>query len=182
MPFPLTTARLLIDPLAEPDVADFVAYRQVPEVARWQSWNPAYSVADARRLIAGQPLSGLPEAGSWVQLGVRDHHRRILYGDVGVHRLETQPATFEIGMTLAPAAQGQGLGSEAVARVLDFLFDEADAHRVVAFCDTRNTASARLLRRTGMRQESSQVEADFFKGEWTTLAGFAVLARERGEH
>ena len=55
---------------------------------------------------------------------------------------------------------------------------QAGAYRVVAFCDARNAPVARLLRRVGMRQESSQVEADYFKGEWTTLDGYAVLARE----
>ena len=30
-----------------------------------------------------------------------------------------------------------------------------------------------------MRQESNQVEADWLKGEWTTLDGYAVLDRER---
>ncbi len=30
----------------------------------------------------------------------------------------------------------------------------------------------------GLRQESRQVDADWFTGEWTTLDGFAVLASE----
>jgi hypothetical protein len=31
-----------------------------------------------------------------------------------------------------------------------------------------------------MRHESREVDADWFKGEWTTLDGYAVLAREHG--
>jgi aminoglycoside 6'-N-acetyltransferase len=48
----------------------------------------------------------------------------------------------------------------------------------VAYCDSRNAPVARLLRRVGMRHESQCVEADCFKGEWATLDGYAVLARE----
>jgi RimJ/RimL family protein N-acetyltransferase len=172
---------VLVEPLGEGDVAAFTAYRREPDVARWQTWDVGYGEADARRLVAGQPADGgLPAPGEWVQLAVRSLDRAVLHGDVAVHKLADQPATFEVGVTLAPAAQGRGLGTEAVRCVLDHLFGEAGAHRVVAFCDARNAPVAALLRRVGMRHESRQVEADWFKGEWTTLDGYAVLAREHG--
>lgn len=177
--YPLTTSRLRIEPLTELDAAAFARYRQSPEVARWQSWEPTYSEADALALIANQPTTDLPAAGSWIQLAIRNPDASMLYGDVAVHRIDGQPNTFEIGVTLAPAAQRQGIGTEAVTRVLDHLFTQAAAHRVVAFCDSRNEPVARLLRRIGFRQESHQIEADYFKGEWTTLDGYAVLASER---
>jgi RimJ/RimL family protein N-acetyltransferase len=175
--------RVLVEPLAEADVAAFTAYRRSPDVARWQSWDAGYAEADAHRLVAGQPAGDLPGPGEWLQLAVRSQDGAVLHGDVAVHRLADQPSTFELGVTLAPEAQGRGLGTEAVRCVLAHLFGDADgggagAHRVVAFCDARNAPVAALLRRVGMRHESRQVEADWFKGEWTTLDGFAVLARE----
>jgi RimJ/RimL family protein N-acetyltransferase len=102
----------------------------------------------------------------------------VLLGDVAVHTLEEQPATYELGVTLAPASQGRGVGTEAVARVIDHLFREADAHRVMAVCDARNAAVARLLTRVGMRHEGRAVEADRFKGEWTSVDTYARLRRE----
>ena len=36
----------------------------------------------------------------------------------------------------------------------------------------------RLLGRVGLRQEAELREADFWKGEWTTLCIYAVLAHE----
>ncbi len=178
MPYPLTTSRLAIEPLQSGDVDAFVAYRRDPEVARWQGWTPDYSESDARLLVATQPATELPDRGGWIQLAVRAARGAMLHGDVAVHVLDDQPDTYEIGVTLAPASQGRGIGSEAVACVLHYLFADAGAHRVIAFCDARNEPVARLLRRIGMRQESRQLDADFFKGEWTTLDGYAVLARE----
>jgi RimJ/RimL family protein N-acetyltransferase len=174
---PLTTRRLVIDPLVAPDLGAFTAYRRDPDVARWQSWDVDYDEDAGHRLVQSQP-PGLPPPGEWLQLAVRSHDRMILHGDVAVHRMPGQPATFEIGVTLAVASQGRGIGSEAVTRVLQHLFAEGAAHRVVAFCDERNAAVARLLRRVGMRQESHQIEADYLKGEWTTVDGYAILARE----
>ena len=129
-------------------------------------------------MIEAQPVGDLPEPGEWTQLAVRDRGDGSLHGDVAVRRLPDQPDTFEIGYTLAPRSQHQGLATEAVRRVLDFLFTEAGAHRVVAFADARNSQSIRLLQRLGLRHESTNVEGDWFKGEWTTLEGYALLARE----
>jgi RimJ/RimL family protein N-acetyltransferase len=169
---------MVIDPLVEADVPEFLAYRQDPAIARWQSWSPDYSHTDALRLINGQPASELPDAGGWIQLALRSADAGKLLGDVAIHRLDSQPDTFEIGITLAAASQGRGLASEALDRVLEFLFVANSAHRVVAQCDARNEPVIRLLRRVGFRQESRQVDADFYKGEWSTLDGYAILANE----
>ena len=174
-----TTARLTIEPLSERDVDAFTEYRRDPDVARYQSWDTDYSVSDAKHLVAAQGDGELPSPGSWLQLAVRETASGRLLGDLALHRLDDQPDTFEIGVTLAPSSQGRGIAAEALGALLDFVFDAEQAHRVIAFCDARNSPVARLLTRLGFRQESSQVDADWFKGEWTTLNGYAMLARER---
>jgi RimJ/RimL family protein N-acetyltransferase len=179
----LTTARLTVDVLSDRDVDAFTEYRRDPEVARYQSWGTDYSRADAERLVAGQPDGRLPSPGSWLQLAVRETVSGALLGDLALHRLDEQPDTFEIGVTLARSSQGRGVASEALRALLDFVFDHEHAHRVVAFCDSRNDSVARLLTRLEFRHESRQIDADWFKGGWTTLDGYALLASERhGEH
>jgi RimJ/RimL family protein N-acetyltransferase len=175
----LTTARLTIEPLAERDVDAFTGYRRDPDVARYQSWGTDYSRADAERLVADQRDGRLPSPGGWLQLAVRKTASEALLGDLALHRLDGQPDTFEVGVTLARSSQGQGIASEALAALLDLVFDREGAHRVVASCDARNDGVARLLTRAGFRRESRQVDADWSKGEWTTLDGYALLASER---
>jgi RimJ/RimL family protein N-acetyltransferase len=175
----LTTARLTIEPLAGRDVDAFTEYRRDPDVARYQSWGTDYSRADAERLVAAQPDGGLPLPGGWVQLAVRETASGGLLGDLALHVLDEQPDTFEVGVTLARSSQGRGIASEALGALLDRVFEHERAHRIVASCDSRNESVARLLRRQGFRQESRQVEADWFKGEWTTLDGYALLAGDR---
>lgn len=175
----LATARLMIEPLAGRDIDAFTEYRQDPEVARYQSWGADYSRADAERLVGGQREGRLPSPGDWLQLAVRETASGTLLGDLALHRLDEQPRTFEVGVTLARSLQGQGIASEALSALLDFVFDREEAHRVVAFCDSRNESVARLLTRVGFRHEARQVDADWFNGEWTTLDGYALLASER---
>jgi RimJ/RimL family protein N-acetyltransferase len=179
-PISLTTARLTVEPLAERDVDAFTGYRRDPDVARYQSWDIDWSRADAARLVADQPddLQG-PAPGRWLQLAVRETASGRLLGDLALHRCHDQPDTFEVGVTLARSSQGRGVATEALRALLDLLFDHEHAHRVVASCDARNDSVARLLTRLGFRRESRQVDADWFKGEWTTLDGYALLARER---
>jgi len=174
----LMTERLQMSALDLSDIDAFVVYRQDPLIARYQSWDLSYDVTRARQLVASQTSGNLPIPGGWLQLAVRDRATRELQGDVAIHTSPDQPDTYDLGVTFARTNHRRGLATEALIRVLHFLFDDVGAHRVTATCDARNAPVARLLRRVGMRQESSQIEADWFKGEWTTQDGYAVLAHE----
>ena len=169
----LATPRLTIRPLDANDLEGFVAYRQDPQVACYQGWEPSFSMEDGRKLVLAQPSGALPPPGEWLQLAV--HHKDgALLGDVAVHTLEDPPHTFEIGVTLSRAAQGSGVATEAVTAVLEHLFSNAGARRVVAVCDARNQPVVRLLQRVGMIKESSEVDVEWFKGEWVSLDTYVL--------
>ena len=51
-------------------------------------------------------------------------------------------------------------------------------HRVFAETDDRNAAVRRSVRRSAFRCEARLVEADWFKGEWSTLRVYAMLNRQ----
>jgi RimJ/RimL family protein N-acetyltransferase len=176
----IVTERLRLRPFRAGDLAAFVAYRSEPEVARYQSWDTSYSMLDAERFLAFQRDVELGMPGPWVQLAAVDRRTGMLCGDCATRVVTDQPATAEVGVTLAPAHQGAGLATEALAAVIAELFEEHGLHRVYAQADDRNVAVHRLLERLGFRCEARLVEADWFKGEWSTLRVFAVLRREWG--
>ena len=101
-----------------------------------------------------------------------------LCGDCAVRVVTDQPATAELGVTLAPEHQGAGLASEALAAVMRSLFEDYCVHRIYAEADDRNRAVHRLFERLGFRREARVVEADWFKGEWTTPRVYAILRRK----
>ena len=137
-----------------------------------------YSMSDAEALLAGQADVALGTPGAWVQVAALDRASGELVGDCAVRVLADQPATAELGVTLAPARQGSGLASEALGAIVSTLFGDHHLHRVFAEVDDRNTAVQNLLRRLGFRCEARHVEADWFKGEWTTTRVYAMLERE----
>jgi RimJ/RimL family protein N-acetyltransferase len=70
----------------------------------------------------------------------------------------------EIGWSLHPDAQGRGLATEGAREMLRIGFDELGLHRIVAGCDSRNTASLRVMERLGMRREAEFVDYEYCQG------------------
>ncbi len=178
----IVTARLRLRPFEPAYLPAFVAYRSHPDVARFQSWDTTYSLADAEAFLASQEDLVLGATGEWVQLAALDQRTGELCGDCAVRIVNDQPATAEVGITFAPKHQGSGLATEALSAVISTLFGQHQLHRVFAQADDRNLAVQRLLERLGLRCEARLIEADWFKGEWTTLRTYATLRREWREH
>ncbi|MGA8719464.1 MAG: GNAT family protein [Solirubrobacteraceae bacterium] len=91
-------------------------------------------------------------------------------------RISRRPPKW--GVTLAPDRQGLGLATEALGAIVSTLFEVHYMHRVFGEVDDRNTAVQNLFGRLGFRCESRQIEADWFKGEWTTVRVYAMLECE----
>jgi RimJ/RimL family protein N-acetyltransferase len=173
----LKSPRLLLRSLRSEDAAPIAAYRSLPEVARFQSWD-SFGLADAARLIADQSgvVPGTP--GTWLQLALVLSESTTVVGDCGIHFRKDDPHQVELGITLAPAHQSRGLASEALRRVLAHVFGALGKHRAFAVTDAENHAAIELFRRIGFRQEAHFVEYVWFKGGWGSEHMFAMLHRE----
>ncbi|HEX8497015.1 MAG TPA: GNAT family N-acetyltransferase, partial [Actinomycetales bacterium] len=101
-----------------------------------------------------------------------------LVGDVLLALRSVEHETLEVGYIFAPSHFGHGYATEAVRALLDLAFDGLGARRVVARVDVRNTRSCALLERLGLRLEATLVENEWFKGELSSEADYAVLAHE----
>jgi RimJ/RimL family protein N-acetyltransferase len=178
----LLTGRLSLRPFQVDDLEAFVAYRSDPEVARYQSWECPYSMSAARAFLSCQREVAFGQPGGWLQLAIVDRATGTVGGDCAVRVVTDQPATAELGVTLAQAHQGKGLATEALMALLTELFKHRGMHRVFADADDRNVPVQRLLERLGFRCEARLVEADWFKGEWSTLRIYGMLAREWSGH
>jgi RimJ/RimL family protein N-acetyltransferase len=175
--YPIRTERLLLRPLAADDRDDLLAYRSDPEACRYVPFPPMDLTEIDRRLAGMWANRELPEeAGENLTLGV-EHAGRIV-GDVILMRPTEPEGTVELGYIFSPAVMGRGFATEACRALLPLAFDDLGAHRVMGRLDARNTASARVLERLGMRLEAHHVEDEWFKGEWTSTLVYALLDRE----
>jgi aminoglycoside 6'-N-acetyltransferase len=159
-PLPRECKRVVLRRLQPADLQAFQAYRHDPQVGLYQGWEPQSDV-DASRFIRGMSCIALFAPGQWVQLGIADRTNALI-GDVGVC-VAADERTAEIGFTLSAAAQGVGLGTEAVQETIALLFDHARVSEIIALTDTRNLPAVRLLERVGMRRR--ETVAAVFRGQ-----------------
>lgn len=174
--FPLRAERLVLRPFRRTDLPTFTAYRNDPEVARYQSWS-SFTQQDAEAFFTQQDGLVFGLDGTWFQLAVERAEDGVLLGDVALHFID-EGRQAEIGFTFARAHQGAGYANEAVTRVLALLFDELGKHRVVATVDVDNARAVRLLAGLRFRREAHYVKNVFFKGDWADEYSYALLAQE----
>jgi RimJ/RimL family protein N-acetyltransferase len=177
VPFqPLLAGSLRLRPLTLADAPALLRYRSLPEVGRFQGFEPA-SLADAEAFIGA--LAAEPDLpGTWFQLALERRADGELLGDCGLRFPNGDRAQVELGITVAPAHQGRGHASAAVQALLGFAFGPLGKHRVQASVDPGNGPSIRLLERAGFRREGHLVEAVWLKGRWVDDLVYALLARE----
>jgi len=173
----IESERLRIRRFKDSDLATFMAYRNDPEVARYQSWDSS-DEQEARTFIREMESAQLGVPGEWFQFAIESKEMGDLIGDCALRVDEHEPYRAEIGFTLAREHQGKGFASEAVSVLLDYAFGTLGFHRVVAIADCRNAPSVALLERVGMRREGHFLENVWFKGGWADEYLYAVLKDE----
>jgi RimJ/RimL family protein N-acetyltransferase len=173
----IESERLILRRFRDSDLAPFVAYRNDPEVARYQSWDSfdeRETRAFIREMASAQP--GVP--GDWFQFAVELKETGELLGDCALQVDGQEPYRAELGFTLAREHQGKGFAAEAASRLLDYAFESLGLHRIFAIADCRNKPSWTLLERVGLRQEGHFLESVWFKGEWSDEYLYAILKDE----
>jgi RimJ/RimL family protein N-acetyltransferase len=140
----LHTDRLVVRKFTGLDADEFHAYRNDPDVARFQGWDVPFPRELAVALV--REFTGeLWRRGEWTQvaLATADAPDRII-GDVGV-RFEADEPTVELGITVARTHQGQRYGAEALRAISDLMFADHGILRVVAFTHHENIPAQRSL-------------------------------------
>jgi RimJ/RimL family protein N-acetyltransferase len=169
------TPRLVIRAMTATDVDDLHAFQSDPEVCRYLPFEPRTRDEVVEKVAKFSQALTLAGDGDFWQLAIE---RAEAPGVIGDLYFALKGPGAEIGWTLHPAHVRRGYMTEAAGALLDLAFGTLERHRVVAQLDPRNTASAALCRRLGMRQEAHFVEDLWFKGEWGDTAIYAIVDRE----
>jgi RimJ/RimL family protein N-acetyltransferase len=169
---------LLLRPLTGGDIDALLAYRSRPDVCRYVPFEPMTREVVVERLANQYANTELTDEGQGLTLGIEVAATGELIGDVVLFWRSREHGGGEIGYMLHPGFGGHGYATEAAHALLRLGFDGLGLHRIVARIDERNTASAAVARRLGMRQEARLVHNELFKGGWSTELDFAMLADE----
>jgi RimJ/RimL family protein N-acetyltransferase len=174
--YPIRTGRLLLRPWRIDDLDTYHRLWGDPEVVRFLYDRPL-SRTEARAKLASLRTT-VSEPGQWLNVAVEVTATGEVAGDVGLGLVSDVHRLADIGYTFLPGHRGNGYATEAAAAMIDLAVTVLGCHRVAGHLDARNTASAALLERLGMRHEAHLVENERVKGEWTDESIYAVLATE----
>jgi RimJ/RimL family protein N-acetyltransferase len=174
----MTTARLDLRPYTDDDLDLVRALGTDEDVVRYLYWGvqtedeirTALAKKKERRVLVAEKeglnlVAVLRETGEPV-------------GDVTLFWVSQVHRCGEVGFVLRPEFQGRGLATEMAAEMLRVGFEDVGLRRIIGRLDARNSASAAVLERLGMRREAHLVENEWVKGEWCSEYDYALLADE----
>jgi RimJ/RimL family protein N-acetyltransferase len=173
----LKTSRLTIRRFRASDAPAFAAYRNDPEVERYQGWESC-SDAEASDFIESLTDQHPGAADQWFQFAIEEAETGQLAGDCGLFCYDEGAAQAELGFTLATLHQRRGYAHEAISAVLEYAFSRLEVHRVHSVTDERNYPAQALLENLGFRIEGRFRENLWFKGEWASERVYALLGEE----
>ena len=146
---PIVTARLRLRRSLPEDAETISAYRSDPAVHMHQGWertDPEGVRAEIEEMSSRAP----GEPGGWVQLSVLARAGGVLVGDVGSSPADGEPGVIKVGYTIAPAFQGRGYATEAVAALVRYALETLGAEVVRIYASAENTPSIRVAEKVGM--------------------------------
>ena len=175
---PIETERLLLRTFVAGDLEAILAMYGHPDVVRYLYEEPLAREQAGAALAKRLGMRAIRAEGDGLRLAALLKTTLELIGDCSLFWLPGGHRQGEIGFVFDPAHQGHGYATEAARVLLRIAFEELGLHRVVGRAEARNTASARVLEKLGMRREAYLIENEWVKDEWQSELVYAILDRD----
>ena len=160
----------------EDSEAMFRNWANSAEVTKYLTWQPHENIEITKTLLA-----------SWTDSYQKDDYYQwmIVLKETGEHIGSIMASTVgraqsaHIGYCIGKRWWHQGIMSEALKAVMDFLFDEVGFHRVEAMHDRNNPHSGAVMKKCGMQYEGTLRMADKNNQGICDACYYGLLASER---
>ncbi len=108
--------------------------------------------------------------GEWAKrerfvAGVWDNTDDSFIGEIWIEPKNWEVPSFETGWFIDKGHEGKGFAFELARAGIDFIFNELDAHKVIAATDDTNTRSFKLAERLGFVKEGHTRESEIKDGK-----------------
>ena len=173
----INSERLYLRTLREDDDESIFNYRSDSIINQYQGWIPK-TIADVNDFIKNRVSPIIDRVDTWYQFAIIKKDQNKLIGDMGVHFLDSDKKQVELGCTLDKNYQGKGYATEALKKMINYLFNDLEKRRIVTSIDPRNIKSIGLVERLGFRKEAHFRESLLINGEWVDDLVYAMLKDE----
>jgi RimJ/RimL family protein N-acetyltransferase len=173
----LKSERLVLRPFEPDDWPGLLALQSDPETCRYLTTEP-YAEEDSRAYI-GRDIAGRSEVPRRTfEFAVILPETDDFIGRCGLFIQDAEIGDAGFWYVLDRRWRGRGFAVEAARRLVDHAFLDLGLRRLSADIDPRNTASARVAERLGLRLEAHFLENVVIKGELCGTLIYAILRRE----
>ncbi|WP_316832858.1 GNAT family N-acetyltransferase [Pedobacter aquatilis] len=161
-PFPiLTTERLTLRQISIEDKGAIFALRSDAAVNKFLSRSASHSIDDAINFI-NQVNENIKNNNSlyWVICLTKT---KAVVGTICLFDFSSEQNSCEIGYELMTSFQGKGLMTEAIEKVISYVFETLQFQKITAFTHKGNLNSTKLLTKFNFQQaeEASEENLDF---------------------
>ncbi|MEF3353870.1 GNAT family protein [Paenibacillus sp. GYB006] len=87
-------------------------------------------------------------------------------------------SSWELGFGILPEYQGHGYGYEAVKLLVDYVFKELEARKIVGMCNSLNHKSINLMEKLKMTREGIFKQELKWNDEWHDQHFYSILVSE----
>ncbi len=171
----MTTPDLRLVPALPEHVDIWMAMREEPVSRRLMPLEPSSRESLLKRIQESTSDLADPKATSFRWMVELDGH---IIGTVAARELSRFQGRVELGYMLSSAYHGRGLGTRAVAMVLERLFEWPFLHRVWLTTAADNLASQALARKLGFTLEGVMREHYLIEGQRKDQQVWGLLRSE----
>ena len=149
-----------------------------PEVTRYLTW-PTHTSSQVSAMVIDSWMEGCRKEDFYQWMIVLKQTNEPI-GSISVVAHDDAVAKAEIGYCIGKRWWGQGIMTEALQAVMDYLFDEVGMNRIEACHDPHNPASGAVMKKCGMQYEGTLRQAGKNNQGLCDICYYGLLKQERG--
>lgn len=175
---PIRTERLILRRFTMEDApAMYRNWASDPEVTKFLTW-PTHSSPEVSRQVLRDWIERYQD-DTFYQWAIVLRELGEPIGSIGVVHLNEQAQLVHIGYCIGANWWHQGITSEAMQAVMDYMFDEVGVNRVESRHDPRNPNSGAVMRKCGMKLEGTLRQSDWNNLGICDASWYGLMAQER---
>jgi ribosomal-protein-alanine N-acetyltransferase len=174
----LETPRLILRRFEMDDAQSmFDNWASDDNVTRFLTWPTHHDVDITKKIIQSWiDQYSNPKFYQWVI--VLDEIKELIGTISVVHPIDDKIQAAEIGYCIGEKWWNQGITSEALQEVIQFLLDEVQVNCVLARHDTRNPNSGKVMEKCGMKYDGTLRQYDWNNQGICDVSFYSILASE----
>lgn len=173
----LQTTHLVLRLLTTEDALQmFNHWASDSEVTKYLSWQPYQSVEDVEINLSEYQKNYIdPNYFFW---GIEEKSTQQLIGTISASIADQTTKTAEVGYCIGQKWWKKDFASEALKKVISYLFEKNEFERIEGFYDTQNTASKKVMQKAGMVYEGTFYQSLVTNRGIVDSACYAILKKD----